>query len=398
MKGMKNNVLLIGAGAVASVVSKHLAADKGVGEILCGSIDIKRAREFINSGNRKIKLMSLDASRKQQVAKAAKDVDIIINASLPNFNENIMEAALKVGADYQDLCSLLVDCKTPEQLKFHKRFKKEKIVGLINTGVSPGITNLLAKEAANKFDRVSEIKIRLVEEQKTSELIFAWSPTVTLDELTAPPLIYKNGRFRFVKPFEGNELCRFPAPFGKTETVSIYGDEVSTIPKFIKTKKVDYKSGGTDIELAKALYRLGLFNKKPVLLHGKKIVPIEFFSKIAPRVPSPKEMVKLFKDRVVKNASLMLSVEVVGTREGKKLKNRNLATFPDLKKILKIMPGATYISYPTGVSAAAFFKIIPGLDSYGVFPPEALDENSRRNILIELESNGAKIEEIFQKA
>jgi saccharopine dehydrogenase-like NADP-dependent oxidoreductase len=282
-------ILIIGAGAVGSVISKYLAKDKRTSEIICASNNIKRAKEFIDYQDRKISLRKLDASSKTQVTKAAKGANLVINASLPNFNETIMEVCAEVGANYQDLCSFLADFKNPEQLKSHERFKKARLVGLINTGISPGITNLIAREAADKFDIISEIKIRLIEEQKTSELVFAWSPEVALDELTSPPLIYKNRKFKFSKPFGDIEEYKFPPPFGARRVVSIYSDEVSTIPLYIQTKNIDYKSCGTDIEFAKALHRLGLFNKKPVTVDSKKIIPLEFFSKIAPKVPSPKK-------------------------------------------------------------------------------------------------------------
>jgi saccharopine dehydrogenase-like NADP-dependent oxidoreductase len=391
-------VLVVGAGAVGSVISKFLATDEKISEIICATRHIQRAREFLDLKESKIKLIKLDASNIKQIIKVAKQTDLIINASLPQFNENIMEASLAVGANYQDLCSYLVDFKNPEQLKFHQRFKKAKLIGLINTGISPGITNLVAREVADKFDSILEIKIRLIEEQKTSELIFAWSPEVALDELTSPPLVYANGRFRLCKPFGDIEEFDFPEPFSKKYVVSIYGDEVATIPLYIKTRNVNYKSCGTDIEFSKALYRLGLFNKRPIVLGGKKIIPFELFSKIINPVPTPKKMLDLIESGIIENAYLLLVVEVVGWESGKKIKIRSAITFPDLRKVSQLLPGATYISYPTGISAAIFSKIIPKINTFGVFPPEALGCEIRKEILIELENRGVIIEEQFSKA
>src|SRR3989338_2569184 len=190
-------ILLIGAGAVGSVISKYLNKD-------------------------------------DEIAEKARGVNLIINVSLPRFNENILEAALRVGAHYQDLASELADLKTAEQLKFVERFKEAGLTALINTGVAPGITNLLAREAADKLDTVEEIHFRCVEEQKASEFIFAWSAETTLDDLTAPPLVFRNGVFLLTKPFEDSEEYEFPEPFGKRHAFSIYGDEVATVPLMLK--------------------------------------------------------------------------------------------------------------------------------------------------------------------
>ncbi|MFH1511243.1 MAG: saccharopine dehydrogenase NADP-binding domain-containing protein, partial [Candidatus Woesearchaeota archaeon] len=382
-------ILIIGAGAVASVLSKCLSREKSVKSITCASKDRKQAKEFINC-DKKTKLVQADARNTRQIAGLAKGHDLVINASLPFFNKTIMEAALQAGCNYQDLCSNLSDLKTVEQLKYHKKFQQKKLTGIINTGVAPGITNLLAREAADRLDQVTDINFRIVEEQKSSELVFAWSPEVTLDELTSSPLSYRKGRFRLLKPFADPEEYKFPE-FGKRHVVNIYGDEVATIPYYIKTDNVSFKSCGTDIEFSKALYRLGLFEKKPVSVHGKKIVPLKFFMKIAPKTPTPKKMMQLIREGIVENASFCLAVEVSGLENSRRIRITNTAIFPDLKRISKIFPGATYISYPTGVAAAAFAKAIPKIKDYGVYPPEAIDRHIRKEILIQIESCGVVI-------
>jgi len=390
-------ILLIGTGAVGSVVSQYLSKDHDVSEVICASNNMERAKEFINTASEKIKLADLDASNIDEIVDKARGVDLIINASLPRFNENILEAALRVGAHYQDLASELADLKTAEQLKFNEKFKQAGLVALINAGVAPGITNLLAREAGDKLNTVDEIHFRCVEEQKASEFIFAWSAETTLDDLTAPPLVYRNGQFFLTKPFDDPEEYEFPQPFGKRNAFSIYGDEIATVPLFIKTKIVDFKSSGSDTEFSKALSRLGLFNKEPIKLNGGEIIPLEFFKRIAPKVPSPTKMKQLIKNGVIENAIFALVVEVIGKEKGQDMKIKMSATFPDLKEIYKIFPGATYISYPTGTAAYSFSKIIPKMKSAGVFPPEALEDEMRKDVLLNLERNGIVISQQFQK-
>ena len=389
-------ILLIGAGAVGSVISKYLNKDDEVAEVICAANDINRAKEFVGEGN-KIKLIELDASSIDEIADKARGVNLIINVSLPRFNENILEAALRVGAHYQDLASELADLKTAEQLKFNEKFKQAGLTALINTGVAPGITNLLAREAADKLEEVEEVHFRCVEEQKASEFIFAWSAETMLDDLTAPPLVYRNGEFLLTKPFEDSEEYEFPEPFGKRHAFSIYGDEVATVPLFIKTKFVDFKSSGADIEFSKALSRLGLFSKEPMEFNGGRIIPLEFFKRIAPKVPSPQKMKQMMDEGIIENAILGLFVEVIGKEQKQDMKIKMSATFPDLKEITKTLPGATYISYPTGTAAYSFSKVIPKMKTAGVFPPEALGDEMRKEVMLNLERNGIIISQQFQK-
>lgn len=391
-------VFIVGAGAVASALCKCLSKEKNVKQIVCASNNPKRAKEFIKT-DKKVKLLSktLDASNSIQVAQAAKGFDLIVNASLPNFNEVIMQAALQSKTNYLDLCSLLKDNKTAEQLKYHNRFKKAGLIALINAGIAPGITNILAAEGKDKFERIDEIKIRAIEEQKASQLIFAWSPEVALDELMANPLVYKKGSFSETKPFEDSEDYDFPLPVGKKRVVSIYADEVATIPLYLKVAFVDCKVCGTDIDLAGALSRLGLFSKEPIKFGGASVKPVEFFSKLAPAVPSPKEMVQMMKKGLIEEALYMAIVEISGKQSGKKVKLKNTVIFPAIADIMKRMPGATYISYPTAVAAASFIKVLPKIKNTGVFPPEALSSQIRRDILIELEGYGITVQQEYSR-
>src|SRR4030042_1726251 len=195
-------IFIIGAGGVASALCKCLEKEKNISQVVCASKNPKKARGFIQVKNKKIKLLSnaVDASDIPRLAKAIRGFDLVINASLPNFNQQIMKAALKAKVNYQDLCSWLPDFKSAEQLRFHEKFRKAGLVGLINTGISPGITNILAAEANDKFEEVEEIKIRGIEEQKARQLIFAWSPAITLLELTFPAPVFRNKRTILVKP------------------------------------------------------------------------------------------------------------------------------------------------------------------------------------------------------
>jgi saccharopine dehydrogenase (NAD+, L-lysine forming) len=388
-------VLLIGCGAVSYVLTNFLAKDIDVVKVVCASNNTNLANDFINQNNDKISIIHLDASKKKDIINVAKGFDLIINASLPEFNETIMQAALEVKANYQDLCSYLEDLKTVEQLKYHDMFKKFKLIALINTGIAPGITNILAKDIADKFDELNSIKIRILEEQKAIDFIPSWSLKVTIDELNSPPLNFFEGNFKFVVPFEDFEEYVFPEPYGKKIAVNLYGDEISTLPNYINAKNIDFKCAGSDIDFARTICKLGLLNKNKIVVDNQEIIPLNIFSKLAPKVPTPKEMEKLIKDNIIKNAIFISVIQGDGIQSGRKIIIKKIVIYPDLINIQKIMPGATYISYPTALAAYAFFKIIKIIKKYGVFVPEALDNSIRKEILAKLENYNVIITEEY---
>ena len=390
--------LIIGGGAVGSIMARSLARDRS-SQVVVGTNDVKKAVKFMSGKYPRIKIKKLDAFKREEIKRACVGMDLVANASLPTFNLPIMEAALAARSNYQDLCSEIKDLRHPEQLRLNKKFKEKGLNALINTGVSPGITNMVVCDAVDKLDAgEKKVKIRLLEEQKANELIFAWSPVVTLDEVTSPPLVFHSGKFGLTRPFANIEEYEFPAPYGKRNTASIYGDEISTLPLYLEISDIDYKSTGTDIDFAKALYRLGLFDKKPRKLGGRKIVPQDFFASIAPPVPTPAKMMELMKNGTIENAILIMIVEVEGKQQKKPIKIKTTITLPDLKEIARRFPGATYISYPTGIAAAAFARIVPKIKKHGVYPTETLNSYLRKEIMVDLEGTGIVIDQEFSGA
>lgn len=381
-------VFVVGAGAVASVLVKKLSEDKEISAVSCGTIDLKRAKEFIDTADPKVSLIFLDAFDSNELVKAINGFDLVINASLPELNTKIMEAALKVGAHYQDCASLLADWKTPEQLSFDKDFKKAGLVGLFGASAAPGLSNLLAREAFDSFDSVEWIKFKLFEEQNSTVPVFSWSPEHTANELAAKPLFFKEGKFVFAKPFSDNESYSFPSPIGVKKTVNLFGDEVSTIPIFLNVRNVDFKSGGSDIDYAMGLYSEVTASGKVSDSIGDNEENINLFVKNTVPVPSPKELQQMIKDEIVKNAVFAISVEAIGIKDGKKISKTLSVVFPNIHKITQLHPGATYISYPSGICAYAFAKLVTKLSNKGVCPPEALGASERKFVFDILAKNG----------
>ena len=361
-------VLLIGWGSVGKIIAQELAQDNSISKIVCASRKITR----LKPKTQKIKFCQLNAKHQDQIERAAQGMDLIINASLPNYNLTIMAAALRAGAHYQDLCSYLQDHKTPEQLQFHHKFRRAGLVGLINTGISPGITNLLAGEAAEQLDEVHFIKIRVLqEEQHLKKIMFAWSPEVTVLELTVNPLVYRQGKNKFVHPFSNKEQFNFPS-IGNRKVYAIYGDEVATLPKYITTKNIDYKCGGTAIE-----------EMRPLLQRYSA-------SELLTRVSAPDEKSIIASVKQGMNAVCAITVLVEGTSGNNKKNIRFDVLFPDLQHIHLIFPGAGYISYPTAIAATVFAKNISSLP-VGVYPPEALQRGIRQKIMAQLQKKGIRI-------
>jgi saccharopine dehydrogenase (NAD+, L-lysine-forming) len=394
---MTMDIAIIGSGAVASVMSRLLSDEKGIRSLTFGARDMLEAGRNIRKHD-KISVRRLDASDPDALRRLAKECDLVVNASLPRFNIPIMKACLDSGSCYQDLCSELEDLRNPEQLALHKRFSKESLLGLINTGVAPGITNLLCRECADSLDSVRDIRVRLLEHQASQKVVFSWSPETTLDMLRSKPLIYRKGRYALCEPFGEVEEFGFPKPFGRRSVAAIYGDEVATVPRYLKLRNMDVKASGADIDFSMMIQRLGLLNRESVMIEGKRMKPLDLLAAMCPKVPGPREMAQLIRKGIIKNGTFISCVEAYGKKDGLRARIRMCAVYPGIRQILRDFGGATYVSYPSGLAASIFAKRFSDFPQRGVIPPEALGFEGRRLVLEDLVRSGVRLSRMLKES
>jgi saccharopine dehydrogenase (NAD+, L-lysine-forming) len=380
-------IMVLGHGAVGSVLVKLLQKEDSVKSVIAADICFKEEKKF-----EKLHQMNINLENKAQFSEILKkhSPDLIINAASPQFNPDILNECVRLGINYMDMAA----CWEPdpdknaispykiEQFDFDKQFREKNILGLIEAGVSPGMTNLFVRECADEFDELEDIKIRLIDYSSTEEFHTAWSKEALLDEIGSKPLVYKDGKFEITEPFSGRENYNFPAPYGKRMVSLICQDEIGTIPFFIKLKNIDIKDYDDQVDIHKFLYELGLISKKKIKFKDIEISPFEFVSKVLPNVYFNSE------DPKFKEAQFAFAVEASGKIKGEKMAIRYFVSFPRQKEINKLGLNANFISYPTALSAKIFAMAMPKLKAKGIIPPEALDKEIRKSILSELEKTG----------
>lgn len=387
-------IFIVGAGATGSIIAKFLADRPEVEQILVGDINAAKARKFLVA-HPKITFKVISAKEVPSVVAAANGFNHLINAALPEFNEDLMSAALQIGASYQDLASKWDNGKV-EQLKFHDKFKEKELVALFNASASPGVTNLIAGELASQLTKIEYVKIRLLEDVSSEVPFTAWSKQIAFDEFYFRPLVWEFNRFSVRHNFAEEEVFDFREPFLNKKCYLMAQEDIGTIPLYIKTRYADLKIGGSEIELARTLFKLGFFRKRPVKIGtvvSALIPPYDFVLKIWPDIPSPQEMAALVKSGKLRNAHFWAAVEERGVgSDNKKITKKAMILFPSQAEINQIYPRANYISYAAGITAGIFALYIPKITEKGAFPPEAINKEIRGQLIGELKKNGIKIE------
>lgn len=378
-------ILIVGCGAQGSVIATELSKTEGVNEMKCVDIDLQRAK-WLARMLRNAKAFRVDAGNLDELTKTAKGVDLVVNATLPKYNMNIMEAALKSDAQYLDMASG-IDPEPYESLEFemtkqfdqNNRWKDRGLTALLGGGISPGTTNVLAAYAAYKLDKVNEIHVRQgyrMLEKPLQEFSSAWCPEI-LWTCTAKPVVFENGKLEKVQPFTGEEIYTFPDPVGQCTTAYMLfaHEEVISLPRFIGKgiNRVDIKAFIDPMQ--KAIFQLGLLGTKSISVKDVKVAPRDLLLNLLPKTPTIEKMKTMIKTGIVGNDVFSIAVGVKGEKAGKKINYIFYVKGPTLGQIQKKLPGANCVSYLTGTSASIFSEMLvkKEIRAKGAFPPECLE-------------------------
>jgi hypothetical protein len=374
-------IFVLGAGATGSLLAELLQRQGHT--VWCGDRDPERARRFLGKRST-IAVTEVNARNMRGIVRAASGCQLIVNASASVFNLIVMRAALRLRAHYVDLSSHLT--RNPfkaEQFSFAKRFEEKNRTALINAGAAPGLTNLLAKRAAEMLDEVHSVHIRLYESTESDDPISQWSPEVSFDEAISSPRVYRHGRFLMEKRFAELEKFRFPDPIGYANVVLAAQDEVATLPYVIPMRNMDVKIGGNEFDRLRRWYKQGKLSK------SRGIVRQRF-----PQTSSPRAIATLIRQGVLQNARFSAAVLVRGVKRGAKedqhLLVRTDAMFPTLYQIRQQGRYTTPVAYATAHVAALFIKYFRR-DEAGVFAPEMLPLETRRTIIAGIRAHSVKI-------
>ncbi len=380
-------VMVMGLGAQGSTIAKRLDEEPNVGTVICADYD-EHAVSEMETTLKKARGVKVDARSVDAIAEAAKGADLIVNGLAPDFNLNILEACLKVGANYQDMASGPVsDVDFVQSVKrvmdMNDRFKKAGLTALINTGSAPGLANVIAREAVEQVDSCEAIEIFVYDEVWSKTFIpFWWSPETAFGDMAAQPVCYKDGHFIRSKPFSNPEVVDF-VDYGEARVVDHEHEEPVTMGLladsiFKGVKYVNFRYGGPGLELAESLYKMGLLSEEPVEVNGQKIIPMDLISKLTPPAPKyPEEIEKVLEKGMISEDGVFL-VRVDGVKDGKKIRLDSYASAPGLSEAFE-KAQITHESYLTGQSAFLFTKMFVNdvISQQGVYPPEVLEEDER---------------------
>jgi saccharopine dehydrogenase-like NADP-dependent oxidoreductase len=299
-------VLLVGVGGVGEAIT-IIARDKPwVEKLVLADYSLERAMEVQQKVRdpQRFPVEWVDASRQDLIEELADkyQVDLIMNACDPLYNEPIFEAAFKAGCNYMDL-AMTLSSPHPEQpyeqtgvklgdYQFERaeQWEKKGLLALVGMGVEPGMVDVFARYAQDHlFEEIEELGVRDGANIEVRGYEFApnFSIWTTIEECLNPPVIWEKERGWFTTaPFSEPEVFEFPEGIGKVECVNVEHEEVLLMPRWIDSKRVTFKYGLGDqfIGVLKTLQMLGLDNKEKIKVKDVMVAPRDV---VAACLPDP---------------------------------------------------------------------------------------------------------------
>ncbi len=317
--------VLGGAGAMGRITVRDLAETcAATDRILVADYDLGKAEALVASlarrGRPALAAVRADVTDPAGTARALTGAFAVVNAVQYQHNLAVMEAALAAGAHYVDMGGLFH--VTRRQLELDGRFRAAGLTAVLGMGAAPGISNLLARLAAERLDGVREIHLRvggadLTRYRSVPALAVSYTLKTILEEFSMPPAVFTKGRFAFVAPMSGAAPHRFPAPIGLRHPMSTIHSEVATLPLSFAdrgVREVTFKIAFDPefVDRVRFLRDLGMASHEPVEVGGARVAPVDVVSKVAMGQPPARRAGKLDQVEVVRAV-------VKGTQAGRKV-------------------------------------------------------------------------------
>ncbi|MBI9105205.1 MAG: saccharopine dehydrogenase NADP-binding domain-containing protein [Spirochaetales bacterium] len=399
-------VMIMGTGAQGSAVARLLDKEPNVTEIICADYDLKAAEDLGNSLS-KARAVKVNAKDVEDIVKAGKGADIIVNGLPISFNITVMEAAIRLKAHYQDLCMTEIagmdSIESTEYMftKQNKKFEDAGVLAITNTGSAPGLVNIVVRETAEKFDSVDTIEMNVYEGVWSNKFVpFWWSPDVAFADMAEDPTRFDKGKHVKTSPFANPVMMKFPGVKKEIRMVDHSHEEPITMglnaDKYLKgAKNIVFRYGGPHIELSEALYKMGfLSHEKRTSTSGAEYVPFDLVIEHAPPAPKYKDEIKDIIDGGLVTEEGAFQVLVTGMKDGKPLKITVYVNAPGLIEAWE-KSGISHEAYLTGQSAFIFTKMLvnDAVSQTGLISPEVLEADARKFFFDE----AAKLEITFDE-
>jgi saccharopine dehydrogenase-like NADP-dependent oxidoreductase len=237
----KSISILGGRGRIGSSVALDLLQHTQARVTITGrEIDANIPSRLQQFGDR-VNYLPLQLADSQSLVKAIDSAELVIHCAGPFRQQEafVLKTCIERGVNYVDvsddrLFTLAALALTPAA-------KAAGITAVINTGVFPGISNSMARQAVEQLDTATDIEISYVVAGSGGAGITVMRTTFL--NIQHPFDAWIDGRWQQVKPYTSREIVEFPAPFGRAAVYWFDMPESLTLTQTFPVATVTTKFG-----------------------------------------------------------------------------------------------------------------------------------------------------------
>lgn len=290
-------IVLGGAGAMGRVTVRALSEYDDVERVTIADYNAERAQELAvalckesDIGDRLV-VRQVDVRDFERLRALIRGADVVLSAIDYAYNVPVLKACIQERVHYADLGGLFHMTRTLMALSGEA--EAAGITAIMGMGGAPGITNLLARLAVDRLDRVASIKVQLGCSDTTpltAPLVAPYSIRTILDECTKEPQVFQDGEWLPQSPLSGQEELEFPAPVGWASAVYSLHSECATFPVSFRDKGIRHVSfkiafPGEFLSKLKFLVDLGFGGSELIHVQGVEVAPREVLAKLLELTP-----------------------------------------------------------------------------------------------------------------
>jgi lysine 6-dehydrogenase len=377
-----SRVLVLGAGRVGGLIAQDLAEDPGLEVTLAdrSTSALEQTASAVPAGA--ITTIEADLVTSGAVTDLAAGADVVVGAVPGRFGLAMLREVIAAGKPVVDISF------SPESpLVLHDEAVAGNVPVVVDCGVAPGLSNLLAGRAVAELDRTDSISIMVgglpVHRFLPYEYRSVFSPTDVVEEYTRPCRMRVGGREVTVEALTGIEPVDFPG-IGTLEAFNTDGlrtlleaPEMMSVPDMTE-KTLRYPGHAEKMWM---LRETGFFDDTPIVVEGVKV---------RPRALTEELLFKAWEPSPGEKEFTVLRVKAEGELDG-----RPRCLTWDLLDTTDQETGTSSMARTTGFPCAIVARMLAAGEwsVAGVAPPERLgaDAAVTARILDELSRRGVQV-------
>ncbi|MGD9175938.1 MAG: saccharopine dehydrogenase C-terminal domain-containing protein, partial [Desulfobacterales bacterium] len=345
--------------------------DQEAGENLAASIDDGR-----------VDFRPVDIRQKEAAVEVMRDYDIVMDGTTIHLNDQSTACIAAACCHGINLNGFGVEYAYDDQ------FKSAGKVHVPGFGMTPGVTDMMVRHAADQLDTVDIVRV-----SHGAFRPIAFSPSITetttyeYDPNLSERVVFEDGQFIQVPPFARERIIELPEPFGSHPQWIIPHAETRTAHAYLKDKGIQLiEVRGTwppkNMQLVRALHDWGFLRNDPIKVGNETIGIMDAISLYLQRAP---------EGRQTELYGYALHVQVIGQRAGRRYEHVLTNTHHPSDGSVDDWSGLRAYTRSVGIPLAIGAQLIAAgavqdsgvvMPEFAFMPQQVIAELARRKIFI----------------